>query len=100
MLVKNSDKQSNQESIIQLKTLVQECKDKANEIKLKIKSKGRITNTQYYGSYGIMKNEILMSRSIQEVIRTIDSKENERSHSVKKLGYKYDFVDTKARSCL
>ena len=29
----------------------------------------------------------------------IDSKESERSYAVKKLGYKYDFVDTEASSC-
>ena len=73
-LVKGSDAQSNQESTIQLKKLIQECDGKANEIRLHIKRKEGITNIQYFGSYGIMRNSIVISRAIQEIVRIIDAK--------------------------
>ena len=41
---------------------------------------------------------MVTSREIQEIVRIIDSKQNEKSYAVKKSGYKYDFVDIEARN--
>jgi len=54
------------------------------------------TNIKYYGMYALMKDEIILTRSIQETLRIVDAKEAEKQYGIEKLGYRYEFVDKEA----
>ena len=45
-----------------------------------------------------MKDGIVQMRSVKEMLRVIDSKEEERKQAKKKLEYKVNFVDLEARN--
>ena len=45
-----------------------------------------------------MMNETIMSRSIQETLRIINTRKAERQYGKQKLGYRYEFVDIEARN--
>jgi len=60
--------------------------------------KESITNIKFYGCYGLMYNGNIALRTIQETIRIIDARKYEKEYNKKKLEYRYDFVDYKARN--
>lgn len=45
-----------------------------------------------------MRNKNIISRSIQETLRIVDAKEDEKKHGECKLGCKYEFVDKEAQN--
>ena len=45
-----------------------------------------------------VKNENMLSRSIQEIIRMLDAKKLEEKHGEKKLGYEHEHIDKEARN--
>ena len=97
-LVKSSKDSVDQDNIRQLKDLLKECDEKAGKARIEIESFETITNLKYYGNYALMYQGVIISRSIQETLRIIDAKNNEKKYGDHKLGYKYNFVDTEARN--
>ena len=81
-----------------LKHLIRECDTNAKEERLNAMHRERDANVKYFGSYAIMKDRVVLSRSIQEIVRIIDSKKAEENYGREKLKYKYDFVDAEARN--
>ena len=93
MLVRGKDNSDNM-----LKWLIKECDAKSRTVRMKAMDFERVTNVKYYGTYSLMHEGIVASRSVQEVIRIIDSKDAEKKYAKKKLGYKHEFVDYEARN--
>ena len=58
----------------------------------------RESNIKYYGRYSLMKDSIVQMRYVKEILRVIDSKEEESKQAKKKLEYKLNFVDLEARN--
>ena len=51
------------------------------------------TNVKHYSMHALMKNNIILSRSMQETLRIVDAREAEKKCGEMKLGHKYDFVN-------
>ena len=63
-----------------------------------IRKRENNNNIKFYGNYSLHKNRIVQSRSIQEVIQIIDTREVELKYVEKKFEYKKDFIDIEARN--
>ena len=57
-----------------LKHLIKECDRNAREMQENTHSKEHKTNIKFYGSYSLMHNGNIASRTIQELVRIIDAK--------------------------
>jgi len=80
-----------------VKRLIQLCDKEAEEARENARLKMSESNIKFYGCYSLKKGEIMQMRSIKEILRVIDAREEEKKQAQKKLGYKTDFIDLEAR---
>ena len=80
-----------------VKRLIQLCDKEVEEARENARLKMSKSNIKFYGCYSLKKGEIMQIRSIKEILRVIDAREEEKKQAQKKLGYKIDFVDLEAR---
>lgn len=63
-----------------------------------ISAKTNENNMKFYGSYSKTRKGELQSKAIKEVIRIIDTRENEEEYAKNKCRYRKDFICMKARN--
>ena len=80
------------------KHLLRECDKIARGVRENLNQKEGITNIKFYGNYALKQDDQIHLRSINEIIRRIDAKEDEYDYAKTKLGYRYDMVDIEARN--
>jgi len=61
-----------------VKWLIRQCDKEAEQAREEARTQSRDSNIKYYGRYSLMKDGIVQMRSIKEMLRVIDSKEEER----------------------
>ena len=81
-----------------VKWLIRQCDKEAEQAREEAMKQMRESNIKYYGRYSLMKDSIVQMRSVKEILRVIDSKEEESKQAKKKLEYKLNFVDLEARN--
>ena len=97
-LVTDQNTQPNHGDGFNLKKLLKDCDKKARVAREQIERYEGTTNVKCYGNYAMMHEGVIMSRSIHEMVRIIDSKKSEQRHGKDKLGCEHDFVDQEARN--
>jgi len=97
-LVRGHEEEIEQYQLQPLKHLIRECDMKAKKEREDVMNRDRDTNIKYYGSYALKKENVVLSRSIQESVRIIDSKKAEKEYGREKMKYKYNFVDADVRN--
>lgn len=81
-----------------LKHIIKECDDQARKEREKLSVRDRDTNIKYYGMHALMRDNVVLSRSVQETIRIIDARDAERAYGKDKLKHNYDSIDLEARN--
>ena len=97
-LVRRHDKLSEQSCTTTMKYLIKEYNEKLRKVRIKAEVFKGVTNIKHYGNCLLMREEIVASRSAQEVLRMNDSKEAEKQHAKKKLGYDHKLIDIEVRN--
>ena len=53
---------------------------------------------KFYSNYGLKRENGVKLRAINKITRIIDTEDSKNEYIKKKYGYKYDFIDKKARN--
>jgi len=80
-----------------IKYLIHQCDKKALNFHREIYHQQQITNIKYHRMYSILINDQISTNSIKEVIRITDGIQSEGKYKQRKLTYRYDIIDDKAR---
>ena len=78
--------------------MIKWCNRRARKKREEIESETQHNNIKYYWLYAVKKDGIVQMRSIKEVIRIIDAKEEEKRYAIKKYGYKEEFIYLEVRN--
>ena len=57
------------------------CNKEAKEARENVELREGQTNIKFYGCYSLKKGEIIQMRSIKEILRVIDSREEEKKQA-------------------
>ena len=74
-----------------LKYLLRECDKTSREMQEGARERQNKTNLKFFGSYSLVYEENIMSRSVHETIRILDARTSEKEYHKEKLGYKCQF---------
>ena len=74
------------------------CNRKAKETRIQNKMNPVPLNIKYTGYYAIQKNNKLLMKSINEILRIEDAREVEKQYIKYKFKHTHEFIDIKARN--
>jgi len=80
--------------------LIHQCDRKASNFHSEIHHHQQTTNIKYHGTYAILINNQISTSSIKEAIRITDGIHSEEAYKQRKLTYRYDMIDERARESL
>ena len=98
ILVRGHEENIEQHQIQPLKHLLKECDNQARKERENLSTRDRDANMKYCRMCALMREDIALSRSAQETIRIIDTREAERAYGEDKLKHKCDCIDSEARN--
>ena len=76
--------------------LIRKCDMKVKQIQETINERTMITNIKFLGYCRIIVNRMIVTNSIQEAVRIIDTEKSEIKFSISKYRSKTDFIDLEA----
>ena len=82
-----------------LKHLIRECDKRPRNVRELINNENRITNIKCYGSYNVTRTGEIQSRAVNEVIRIVDAREEERKY-VEKVRAQRRFYRHRIKKCI